>query len=247
MTPARKVLSVLPATRVPRVWLVTPARKVLSVLPATPAPRVWLETPAPQGPVGPAGDTGAAGLVGDTGAQGPVGLTGDTGAAGPAGPTGVGETGPAGPTGVGAQGPTGPTGAAGTVTIFGGTVGTLTYDSDMYLAPFYHDDNALEDQLSTRMVAGSLTNFKGVVSTAPGTSLGLPNQWVYEIRVNDVVAAGGTCTITGTETFCTIPGPIAFGNGERLVVKIHEVTAPGFGGVNAATGAGWKAVYSFDP
>jgi hypothetical protein len=69
----------------------------------------------PQGPAGPAGQTGAQGFAGQTGAQGSAGQSGAQGSAGPVGPQGplgaAGATGPSGSTGT--TGPTGATGVTG--------------------------------------------------------------------------------------------------------------------------------------
>ena len=78
-----------------------------------------------QGPVGPAGKTGA---IGPTGKTGDTGSVGPTGSAGPIGPTG--KTGPVGPTGPqGSIGPTGKTGAPGAISshaAWGSGYGTCT-------------------------------------------------------------------------------------------------------------------------
>jgi hypothetical protein len=71
------------------------------------------------GPTGPAGNNGAPGAPGPTGPAGPAGADGQPGPAGAPGPTGAnGQNGLTGPTG--ATGPTGP----------GGSIQTLTYDSN---------------------------------------------------------------------------------------------------------------------
>lgn len=105
----------------------------------------------PQGPTGPAGQTGATGPVGPQGSTGPSGPQGPAGAVGPEGPQGIqgqigpvgpqgpkGETGPVGPQGEqglqGPAGPTGPAGESGVYTQLSGLFGvSVDADGDLYV------------------------------------------------------------------------------------------------------------------
>ena len=117
-----------------------------------------------------------------------------------------------------------------------------------YIAPFYFEPTGTEANTAAPMLAGSLTNFKVVLSAAPGTSGANPDRWIIEIRVNNgAPPASATCTITNTETSCTIAGPIVFANADRLSIQAVEATGTGIGGNNNATRFAFKADYTFAP
>jgi hypothetical protein len=120
--------------------------------------------------------------------------------------------------------------------IFGGTQGTGTIVEDRHVAPWYHSDAAgAEGATSVPLPAGSLTNFKVVLSAAPGTGV-----WTVHVLKDGV--SQGSCTISAAATSCTIAGPFAFADGNRLNVLLDETTAGA-----AATRVAFKADYAITP
>ena len=94
------------------------------------------------------------------------------------------------------------------------------------------------------MVAGSLSGFKVSLSAAPGAG----QSWQAQIQLNGVLIPGATCTISNpltpphTTRTCTIAGPFAFTDGDRLVVFMDRVS-----GAVTATRIAFKANYSVSP
>jgi hypothetical protein len=87
------------------------------------------------------------------------------------------------------------------------------------------------------MLAGTLTNFKVVLSAPPGGVVA--NSWTFEVRVNGVAAA--SCNIPNTGLSCTIAGPVVFTDAQYLSVRADE------NGTAAATRVAFKADYTFAP
>jgi hypothetical protein len=78
------------------------------------------------------------------------------------------------------------------------------------------------------MVGGQLTNFKVVISAAPGTN----QAWVFHINRALAASSGSgtsqaSCTIGTGQTSCTIAGPVTFNDADRLSIRaIRTGSAP---------------------
>ena len=96
------------------------------------------------------------------------------------------------------------------------------------------------------MRAGTLSNLRVALETAPGTALQTSREWIFTIVKNQANVAGATatCTIEADARTCTITGPVSFANGERFT--LHADASSG-GNAPANTRIAYTAEYSFTP
>jgi hypothetical protein len=126
--------------------------------------------------------------------------------------------------------------------ILGGTKGNGIINSSSYLTPFFHQTaTSSANDTAIPMLAGDLSNFKVVLSAAPGAG----DSWTFHIArasgtgsLTDV--SGASCTIAETATSCTIAGPVTFADGDLFTVHAVE------GGNAAQTRVAYKANYTFN-
>jgi len=149
---------------------------------------------------------------------GPTGPVGPTGPIGPSGPTGAtGPTGASGPTG--ATSPTGATGPTGTGGVLTGSCAATNAGATRYCSMGFLPVTAIESNVQIPMQAGTISNLRVIIDTAPGFS----SAWTITVRKGAADTAV-TCDVGPSHTTCDdTTHSVSFAGGDLISIAITPV------------------------